>query len=87
MRFLIALTKLSCILLVMSVVASHAYQASTIPSSNLIQTDELVKIILAPGGERPLMLQVGSRVLFQQAHISGSEYVGAASTDAGLQAL
>jgi rhodanese-related sulfurtransferase len=87
MRFLVLLGRLSCILLAMSVVASHAYQASTIPSANLIQIDDLVKIIQAPGGEKPLILQVGSHVLFQQAHIAGSEYVGAASTDSGLQAL
>lgn len=87
MRPLIVLGTVSCILLGMSVIASHAYQASAIPTSNLIQVDELVKIIQAPGGDKPLMLQVGSRVLFQQAHIAGSEYVGAASTDAGLQGL
>ena len=33
------------------------------------------------------MIQVGSHVLYAQAHIPGSEYVGAASTDAGLQQL
>lgn len=33
------------------------------------------------------MIQVGSHVLFTQAHIPGSEYVGPASTDHGLQQL
>lgn len=33
------------------------------------------------------MIQVGSRVLFEQAHIPGSEYIGPASTDAGLKQL
>ncbi len=87
MRFPVGLSTLSCILLALSAIASYAYQASTIPSSNLIQIDELSKLIQARGGEKPLILQVGSRILFQQAHIAGSEYVGAASTDAGLQAL
>jgi len=67
-------------------VSALAYQASLIPSSSLIQPEELAKIVQARG-EKPLILQVGSRVLFQQAHISGSEYVGAASTEAGQQSL
>ncbi len=35
----------------------------------------------------PLILQVGPRTFFDQAHILGAEYVGAASTDAGMDAL
>ncbi len=33
------------------------------------------------------MLQVGSRVLFAESHIPGSEYIGPGSQPAGLQAL
>ncbi len=36
---------------------------------------------------KPLILQVGSHVLYAEAHIPGSEYVGAGGQDAGLQAL
>ena len=68
-------------------VSALAYQASLIPSSSLIQPEELAKIVEAPRGGKPLILQTGSHVLFQQAHISGSEYVGAASTEAGQQSL
>ena len=39
------------------------------------------------GGEKPLMLQVGSHVLYAEAHIPGSEYVGARGQDTGHQAL
>ena len=76
---------LSC-WLALGVTAAFAYQASLIPSSSLIRPEELANILQARG-EKPLILQVGSRVLFQQAHITGSEYVGAGSTEAGLQAL
>jgi 3-mercaptopyruvate sulfurtransferase SseA len=34
-----------------------------------------------------LVLQVGFRKLYEQAHIPGSEYVGAASQQSGKQAL
>ena len=62
-------------------------QASAIPVSGLIHPDELAGIVQSPTSMKPLMLQVGSRVLFEQAHIPGSEYVGQASTPDGLQHL
>ena len=43
--------------------------------------------LLHAGAAKPLMLQVGSRVLFEQAHIAGSEYAGPGSQPAGLQLL
>lgn len=33
------------------------------------------------------MIQVGSHVLYAQAHIPGSEYIGPASSESGLQQL
>lgn len=67
--------------------SAAAYQASLIPASRLIQAEELAKILQSPKAEKPLMLQVGSHVLFTQAHIPGSEYVGAGSSESGLQQL
>jgi thiosulfate/3-mercaptopyruvate sulfurtransferase len=64
-----------------------AYQASLTPTTRLINPEELVKILQSSKAEKPLMIQVGSHVLYTQAHIPGSEYTGAASTDSGLQAL
>ena len=58
-----------------------------IPAAELLQPAELVQILRSSGGEKPLILQVGSHVLYAEAHIPGSEYVGAAGQDAGLQAL
>ena len=66
---------------------AFAYQASLIPVSRLINPDELVKIIQSSTAEKPLMIQVGSHVLYAQAHIPGSEYIGPASSDSGLQQL
>src|ERR1035438_6116284 len=62
-------------------------QASAIPTTRLIQPEDLVKLIQTPDKEKPLMIQVGSHVLFSQAHIPGSEYIGPASSEAGLQQL
>ena len=67
--------------------AAFAYQASLIPSTRLINPDELVKVLDSSKGEKPLMIQVGSHVLYAQAHIPGSEYVGPASAEDGLERL
>lgn len=77
----------SLVLALISVSAVFAWQASSIPALRLMNPEELVKILQAPKGEKPLMIQVGSHVLYEQAHIPGSEYIGPASYDSGLQQL
>lgn len=67
--------------------AAWAPQASAIPSARLMQPEELVKILQTSGSQQPLMIQVGSHVLYAQAHIPGSEYIGPAASDAGVQQL
>jgi len=64
-----------------------AFQASLIPDSRLIQPEELTKLLQSPRAEKPLVIQVGSHVLYSQAHIAGAEYIGPASTETGVQQL
>jgi hypothetical protein len=73
--------------LTISLPSALALQASAIPSSQLVSPEELVKILQSAKGEKPLMIQVGSHVLYTQAHIPGSEYIGPASSDSGIQQL
>jgi thiosulfate/3-mercaptopyruvate sulfurtransferase len=61
-------------------------QWSPIAPGRLINPEDLAKM-LQSGKEKPLMLQVGSHMLFLQAHIPGSEYVGPGANEAGLQQL
>jgi len=68
-------------------IAQALAQATAIPTSRLINPEDLVKLLQTSGKEKPLMIQVGSHVLFSQAHIPGSEYIGPASSDSGLQQL
>ena len=81
----------SALLLVMVSVASVpavlAQQASLIPAARLINPEDLVKVLQSAGVEKPLLIQVGSHVLYSQAHIPGSEYIGPASNESGLQQL
>lgn len=62
-------------------------QTSTSAQQELISPEELLKILQAPKGSKPLILNVGPKLLFTQAHIPGSEYIGAGSDPAGIQAL
>ena len=62
-------------------------QATSIPPTRLINPEDLVKLLQTSGKEKPLMIQVGSHVLFAQAHIPGSEYIGPASSESGAQQL
>ncbi len=61
--------------------------ASSIPKSDLIQPADLAANLKSASRPKPLLLHVGFHVLYTQAHIPGSEYVGPASDEAGLQLL
>ena len=62
-------------------------QATAITGSHQISPDDLVKVLQSSSKDKPLMIQVGSHVLYSQAHIPGSEYIGPASSESGLQQL
>ena len=67
--------------------AENAASASSIPLNMLMQPQALNELLQKPTHESPLILQVGSHLLFAQAHIPGSEYAGPGSQLAGLDAL
>lgn len=55
--------------------------------TQLINPGELAAILQAPKGEKPLILNVGPRLLYVQAHLPSSEYIGQGSDAQGLQSL
>jgi thiosulfate/3-mercaptopyruvate sulfurtransferase len=68
--------------------ASAQHQpAASIPAADLIQPADLAATLKSASAPKPLVLQVGFRKLYAQAHIPDSEYVGAAGEEAGLQVL
>jgi|SRR5579871_784638 len=67
--------------------SAPATSALSIPESSLIQPEELARRLKSAGKEKPLILQVGSRVMFAQAHIPGSEYAGPGSQASGIQSM
>ena len=81
-----------CILVVLGMVLTsvgliaQAGTASSIPKAALVQPEDFAKT-LQGSGTKPVILQIGPHMLFVQAHITGSEYVGAAGTPDGLEKL
>lgn len=69
-----------------SLAAIHAQSAPTIPTRVLVEPGAFHQELEAHPGA-VLILQVGSRLLFDESHIPGAEYVGPGSTSAGLAAL
>lgn len=61
--------------------------ASIVPQTQLIQPEALVRLLQGPAKNKPLILQVGSRIMYAEAHIPGSEYTGPGSRAEGVQAL
>jgi thiosulfate/3-mercaptopyruvate sulfurtransferase len=75
----------------LSLPALHAHPQATgdgsIPAADLLQPAELNSWLQKAAADKPLLLQTGSHALYAEAHIPGSEYVGAAGDGAGLKAL
>ena len=59
--------------------------APTIPQSVLIHPAELAAML--KGGPKPVILQVGFKVMYDEAHIPGALYAGPGSKDEGITAL
>ncbi len=53
----------------------------------LISPKQLNEILKTPGTPKPIIFQVGFRVLYDHGHIPGAEYAGPASSEDGLASL
>lgn len=61
--------------------------ASSPDGESRISPEELVKVLQAPKADQPLVIQIGFRVMYQQAHIPGSEFIGPADDPGALELL
>jgi hypothetical protein len=61
--------------------------ASSIPEADLIQPADFAAQLKKSVLPRPLILHVGFRKLYAQAHIPGSDYAGPGGDDDGLKTL
>lgn len=79
-----------CVALLMATTFASAQSAlpanDPIPQSQLITPADLATE-LQTANQTPLVLSIGPRTLYLQAHVPGSEYIGATASDSGLQKL
>jgi hypothetical protein len=61
--------------------------ADSLATGQLIQPEDLARLLADSTSRQPAVLQVGFRVLFRSGHIPGSRYIGPASKPEGLAAL
>jgi thiosulfate/3-mercaptopyruvate sulfurtransferase len=82
------LKRISSVLLGMMLVVGAATAAQVLPMEpETIGPEELVKILKGPKKKQPVILYVGFRLLYVQAHIPGSEFIGTTSEAAGMERL
>jgi thiosulfate/3-mercaptopyruvate sulfurtransferase len=85
-RFMAALLS-AAMLLFAANAFSAAKPAASIPLDKLVQPADFAAQLQDASASKPLMLHVGFKTMFDQAHIPGSEYAGPGNTGAGLQVL
>jgi len=66
--------------------APPVVSTSAIPQSDLLSPAQLIALQKVPA-KAPLLLQVGSRMMFEQGHIPGSEFAGPAVQPEGINLL
>lgn len=81
----IVLTLLACLVSIDAGARSLAEQSAT-TDPPLMQPADLVRV-LKSDHPKPLIIQVGFHVLYEQAHIPGSEYIGPGSKADGIRQL
>ena len=66
--------------------ADRTQPVTQLSQSQLINPEELVKV-LQSGKNKPVILDIGPRMLYLQAHITGAEFIGAGSEPEGIKQL
>ena len=85
---IVLLTLLLLVIMAAVCSASNSADSELAPgSAQLISPEDLVKILKSSNSAKPLILNVGPLLLYQQAHIPGSEYIGPGSDEQALERL
>jgi len=70
-----------------SAVGAPRVPASSIPAADLLEPASFAETLQSNSAARPLILQVGFRKLFDEAHIVSAEYAGPGNESDGLAVL
>ena len=66
---------------------SPAKPANDVPAASQIQPEELVQSIKSGGAQKPVVLYVGPKAFYTQAHIPGAEFIGPVARPEGMEKL
>jgi thiosulfate/3-mercaptopyruvate sulfurtransferase len=55
--------------------------------SQIVMPEDLARLLVAPQGQKPLVVYVGFEFLFKSGHILGAKYVGTGRDAKGVEAL
>jgi thiosulfate/3-mercaptopyruvate sulfurtransferase len=79
----------SSILAVLLLALSAFAQNNELPpgSPQLIQPEDLAKIMQPASGQKPVVLYVGPHTFYAQSHIPGAEYIGPVAKPEGMDKL
>ena len=61
--------------------------ADDIPTASQIQPSELAQAMKATGAQKPVVLYVGPKAFYAQAHIPGAEFIGPVGKPEGMEKL
>jgi thiosulfate/3-mercaptopyruvate sulfurtransferase len=61
--------------------------ADDIPTASQIQPNELAQAMKATGAQKPVVLYVGPKAFYAQAHIPGAEFIGPVGKPEGMDKL
>ena len=86
-RFMTIIFASCIVLMIFGTANAQSAGASQIPATELIQPSQLAMVLSSSTGAKPIVLQVGSHVLYEEAHIPGAAYAGAGGDASGLQEL
>ena len=67
--------------------SADSHSALSIPLASQITAEQLQHALSGPVAAQPLILQVGSHLMYEQAHIPYATYAGPGSDPQGLQQL
>jgi 3-mercaptopyruvate sulfurtransferase SseA len=88
MRRLLPFMVIVCITIAHSTARAEEHASELPPGSpDLIRPDELAKNIQSSGTSQSIILNVGPRVIYVQAHIPGAVFIGPTATKQGLEGL
>lgn len=90
--FLLRLLLLTALLTSMVIASAQsparpATPANDVPAASQIQPEELVQTIKSGGAQKPVVLYVGPKAFYTQAHVPGAEFIGPVARPEGMEKL